>query len=120
LGVVARYGDAWITYAEAAGADLGPDAAAARIRAQMHRLDDACAEVGRDPASVRRIYLIGNTQERPLASTAAFEDFVGRYADIGCTDLVFHHPRPDDPAWDEPASVVDEIAADVLPRWRTK
>ena len=119
LDVVARYADAWITYAEAAGADLDPDAASARLRAQMRRLDDACVAAGREPSSVQRIYLIGNTQERPLASTAAFDDFVGRYADIGCTDLVFHHPRADDPVWDEPESIVDEIAAEVLPRWRT-
>ncbi len=62
--------------------------------------------------------MIGNTAERPLASTGAFDDFVGRYAAMGFTDLVFHHPRPDDPEWDEPASIVDEIATEVLPRWR--
>ena len=60
-----------------------------------------------------------DTAERPLASVAAFDDFVGRYADIGFTDLVFHHPRADDPVWDEPESIVDEIATDVLPRWRS-
>jgi len=31
---------------------------------------------------------------------------------------VFHHPRADDPVWAEPESIVDEIAAEVLPRWQ--
>ncbi len=88
------------------------------MRDQAHRLDDTCAAIGRDPETLRRFYMIGNTEERPLASTDAFDDFVGRYAALGFTDLVFHHPRRDDPEWDEPESIVDEIATEVLPRWR--
>jgi alkanesulfonate monooxygenase SsuD/methylene tetrahydromethanopterin reductase-like flavin-dependent oxidoreductase (luciferase family) len=118
LMVVARYGDAWITYAAATDRELSPQEAADQVRAQMRRLDDACIAVGRAPETVRRIYMIGNTEERPLASTSAFEDFVGLYAGIGFTDLVFHHPRADDPVWDEPESIVDEIATEVLPHWR--
>jgi len=118
LGVVARHGDAWITIIDAGDQELTPAAAADRVRTQMRRLDDACVAAGRDPSSVQRIYLVGNTKERPLASTAAFDDFVGRYADIGFTDIVFHHPRADDPVWAEPESIVDEIAAEVLPRWQ--
>ena len=118
LGVVARHGDAWITIIDAGDHELTPAAAADRVRTQMRRLDDACIAVGREPASVQRIYLVGNTQDRPLAGTAAFEDFVGRYSDIGFTDLVFHYPRADDPVWAEPATMVDEIATEVLPRWR--
>ena len=53
---------------------------------------------------------------KPLASLASFEDFVGRYADLGFTDVVFHHPRSDDPVWNEPESIVEEIATEVLPR----
>ena len=109
LGLVARRGDAWITFG-----DAGDDEMGARVR----RLEDACAAIGRDPATIPRINLIGNIDERPLASAAAFDDFLGRYAALGFTDLVFHHPRADDPVWDDPESVVDEIATDVLPRWR--
>lgn len=118
LGVVARYGDAWITFSAAGNEELTPDRAAEITRAQTHRLDDACAAIGRDPSTISRIYLVGHTAERPLASTAAFADFASRYAEIGFTDLVFHHPRPDDPVWDEPESIVDEIATEVLPGLR--
>ena len=34
-------------------------------------------------------------------------------------DLVFHHPRPDDPVWSEPEQIVEDIASEVLPRLRT-
>jgi len=51
-------------------------------------------------------------------STSAFDDFVGRYSAIGFTDLVLHHPRDDDPVWDEPESILDDIATNVMPKWR--
>ena len=110
LDLAARHADAWITLSHASD-DV--------MRARVHRLEDACAAIGRDPASIPRISLIDETEGRPLASAGAFDDFVGRYAAIGFTDLVFHHPRADDPVWDEPESIVDEIATDVLPRWRS-
>jgi hypothetical protein len=56
-----------------------------------------------------------NTDERPLASVAAFADFVGRCRDFGFTDVVFHHPRADDPVWNDPEKIVEEIASELLP-----
>lgn len=117
LGLVARRGDAWITIL--GPGDLTAAEAEATVRTRVSRLDDACAAIGRDPSTIRRIYLIGNTRERPLASVAAFDDFVGRYAALGFTDLVFHHPRADDPVWDEPEAMVEAIATEVLPRCRS-
>jgi alkanesulfonate monooxygenase SsuD/methylene tetrahydromethanopterin reductase-like flavin-dependent oxidoreductase (luciferase family) len=118
LGVAARHGDAWITYGDTSGRDRSAKGTEAAVREQAARLDDECAAIGRHPASLRRIYLIGNTDERPLTSVAAFTDFAGRYSALGFTDLVFHHPRPGDPVWNEPAEIVEQIAADVLPAMR--
>jgi alkanesulfonate monooxygenase SsuD/methylene tetrahydromethanopterin reductase-like flavin-dependent oxidoreductase (luciferase family) len=118
LALVARYADAWITYGDTTQRDLTPSGTEAIVRAQIETLAAACGAIGRDPATIRRIYLIGNTEERPLASVAAFADFVGRYAELGFTDIVFHHPRPEDPVWNEPEAIVEAIATDVLPRWR--
>ncbi len=118
LALVARFADAWITYGDTINGERSAAGTEQAVRAQSHRLDDACAAIGRDPATLQRIFLIGNGDERPLASAAAFDDFVGRYAEIGFTDLVFHHPRADDPVWDEPEAIVDQIAIDVLPRRR--
>ena len=114
IGLVARRGDAWITIL--GPADLAPPEAEAAAAHRARLLDDACAAIGRDPAEIPRIYLVGSTGERPLASVGAFDDFVGRYSALGFTDLVFHHPRPDDPVWNEPESIVEDIATEVLPR----
>lgn len=118
LALVARCGDAWITFGDTGRESSSPQAAEAGARMQTQQLEEACAAIGRDSSEIQRIYLVGNGEERPLASTSAFDDFVGRYSAIGFTDVVLHHPRADDPAWDEPESILDEIAADVMPKWR--
>jgi alkanesulfonate monooxygenase SsuD/methylene tetrahydromethanopterin reductase-like flavin-dependent oxidoreductase (luciferase family) len=114
LALTARLGDAWITYGEPDATDQSPAAIEAAVRRQATVLEARCAELGRDPASLQRIYLAGNTQERPLASVAAFEDFVGRYAALGFTDIVFHDPRPGDPVWTDDPAIVDAIAERLL------
>ncbi len=119
LALVAKSADAWITYGDPNNRDLTAKGTADVVRAQARQLEEACATIGRDPSAIQRIYLIGNTEERPLASASAFDDFIGRYQAIGFTDLVFHHPRADDPVWNEPEAIVDEIATEVLPRWRS-
>ncbi len=113
LRLVARRGDAWITIV--GPSEETPAEVEAIVRTRAAQLDDACAAIGRDPRSIQRIYLVGTTGERPLASVDAFADFVGRYAALGFTDVVFHHPRPDDPIWNEPAAIVEDIASAVLP-----
>ncbi|WP_238010540.1 LLM class flavin-dependent oxidoreductase [Dactylosporangium sp. AC04546] len=110
LALTARLGDAWITYGDPAASDQSAAATERAVRTQAAILDERCAELGRDPASLERIYLIGNTDERPLASLAAFEDFAGRYERLGFTDIVFHDPRPDDPVFTDDPAVVDAIA----------
>jgi alkanesulfonate monooxygenase SsuD/methylene tetrahydromethanopterin reductase-like flavin-dependent oxidoreductase (luciferase family) len=114
LALAARYADAWITYGDPEYRDTSPAGAERAVRSQAARLEDECAAIGRDPGELGRVYLIGNTDERPLASVQAFVDFAGRYRALGFTDLVFHHPRPDDPVWTEPEEIVEKIAVDAL------
>jgi alkanesulfonate monooxygenase SsuD/methylene tetrahydromethanopterin reductase-like flavin-dependent oxidoreductase (luciferase family) len=117
LALTARFADAWLTYGDTSYQDTSAAATEAIVRAQIDQLTEACAPIGRDPNELDRIYLIGNTDERPLASVETFLDFAQRYAALGFTDLVFHHPRADDPVWTEPEAIVDQIA-DVLPNLR--
>jgi hypothetical protein len=49
---------------------------------------------------------------------SAFAEFVERYGALGFTDVVFHHPRPDDPVWTDDPAIVEAIASDVLPALR--
>jgi alkanesulfonate monooxygenase SsuD/methylene tetrahydromethanopterin reductase-like flavin-dependent oxidoreductase (luciferase family) len=106
LRLVARFADAWITDGEKDGEK--------DVRGKVDLLAEHCAAIGRDPASVERIILTGNTSERPLASLGAFTDFVGRYSELGFTEVVFHHPRPDDPVWTDDPAIVEEIASAYL------
>jgi hypothetical protein len=98
MRTVIRYADAWITEGD-------PD----KIRANAERLDAS----GR---RIDRILLADNGADRPLASVDAFVDLVGRYQELGFTDLVFHHPRPDDPVWTDDPAMVERIATEVLPK----
>jgi alkanesulfonate monooxygenase SsuD/methylene tetrahydromethanopterin reductase-like flavin-dependent oxidoreductase (luciferase family) len=116
LAVAARHADAWITYGDATYQDITPDGTERIVRRQAEQLAEYCAAAGRDPGEIDRIYLIGNTADRPLVSVAAFTDFVGRYRALGFTDIVFHHPRPDDPVWTEDLSIVEATGTDVLPQ----
>lgn len=114
LALVARYGDAWITYGDATYTDTTREGTEAIVRSQAARLDDLCHDIGRDPADLRRIYLIGNTDERPLAGVDEFVEFAGRYREMGFTDLVFHHPRAGDPVWTEPEGMVELLAVEAF------
>ena len=109
LDLVARYGDAWVTFGDPA-ADGSPAAIERAVRDQTARLEDACVAVGRDPNTIERILLSGVGHERPLASLATFNEHVERFTTLGITDLVVHHPRADDPAWDDAPDILDQIA----------
>jgi alkanesulfonate monooxygenase SsuD/methylene tetrahydromethanopterin reductase-like flavin-dependent oxidoreductase (luciferase family) len=98
MATVIRYADAWITEGD-------PE----KIRANVDRLDASGRQID-------RILLADNGEDRPLASVDAFVDLVGRYQELGFTDLVFHHPRPDDPVWTDDPAMVERIATEVLPK----
>jgi alkanesulfonate monooxygenase SsuD/methylene tetrahydromethanopterin reductase-like flavin-dependent oxidoreductase (luciferase family) len=119
LALVARHADAWITYGDATYRDTSRGGTERAVRTQADMLAEQCAAIGRDVGEISRVYLIGNTDERPLASIAAFADFVGRFLDLGFTDVVFHHPRPEDPVWTDDPEVVERIGTDVLPALRS-
>lgn len=115
LSLAARYADAWVTDGDPKERDTTPAGTERIVRSQADQLSGYCAAIGRDPGEIARIYLAGNTDERPLASVAAFTDFLGRYRELGFTDVVFHHPRPDDPVWTDNPEIVESIATEVLP-----
>jgi len=45
----------------------------------------------------------------PWASTGAFEDMVGRYAEAGVNEFLIDQPRP------EQQAALERVAADILP-----
>jgi alkanesulfonate monooxygenase SsuD/methylene tetrahydromethanopterin reductase-like flavin-dependent oxidoreductase (luciferase family) len=102
MRLAARLGQGWVSLAEPA-----------RIGALVARFEAACVQVGRDPAEPARLVQSDSHEQRPLASIEAFRDAVGRYRELGFTDLVVHYPRADAPFRAEPA-VLEQVAAELV------
>jgi alkanesulfonate monooxygenase SsuD/methylene tetrahydromethanopterin reductase-like flavin-dependent oxidoreductase (luciferase family) len=98
MRLAATFGQAWVTTGDRSQSGDVPAAEGARVVAeQMARLEEACAEVGREPATLDRIVLTGTPLDAGLSSVEAFRDVAGRYEEVGVTDLVVHWPRAGQP-----------------------
>jgi alkanesulfonate monooxygenase SsuD/methylene tetrahydromethanopterin reductase-like flavin-dependent oxidoreductase (luciferase family) len=112
MGLAARYGEAWVTTGDPTIFETGTAADSdAALAEQVRRLDDACARVGRDPATVRRVLLTGFTPEAngPFESVERFADFTGRHLALGFDELAIHWPIPGT-EFDASFEVFEEIA----------
>ncbi len=97
-----------------------------RFRERMKRLDDTCADQGRDPRSVRRCYLAGFAEEYVFSSSESATDFIGRFAEAGATDFVFGLANQTQPAFEAGVTSgqfasrekLEELVANVLPKFR--
>lgn len=119
IRVAARYADVWSTYGTlfsqlARGVSLTPEESLTVTARRSALLDAWCERVGRDPASVRRSFMLAFTQDKPWVSVQHFRDTIGRYADIGITEFMFPFPLQGrhDP------EVFAEVVTSVLPRLR--
>jgi alkanesulfonate monooxygenase SsuD/methylene tetrahydromethanopterin reductase-like flavin-dependent oxidoreductase (luciferase family) len=89
LHLVAELADGWVTLGREAD-DL--DAWWRSVAEVSHRLDDVLVERARDSATLDR-YLNLDSHRYALESVDAWEDAVGRAAELGFTDVVTHWPR---------------------------
>jgi alkanesulfonate monooxygenase SsuD/methylene tetrahydromethanopterin reductase-like flavin-dependent oxidoreductase (luciferase family) len=118
IRLAAEVGDAWNTMG---GRGLTAEAGLDAVRRQAAWLDEACAEVGRDPTSIRRSLLLHESwiAEEPFASESAFREFVERYRTAGIDEFVFHYPPEE---WARrtrvEAGLFRRLATDVLPSLR--
>ena len=90
MRIVARYGDRW-----------NSTGTLAEMAERNRTLDDACAEVGRDPAAILRSHLYVPAilpDERPWESPEALHDFAGRLQEIGIREAILQLPAAYDPA----------------------
>jgi alkanesulfonate monooxygenase SsuD/methylene tetrahydromethanopterin reductase-like flavin-dependent oxidoreductase (luciferase family) len=109
LAIAARYADQWDTFAVTPGtATEGvEDDMAARIR----RLDEACAKVGRDPATIRRsTWATGDV----LESEDRYLDFYRRHRALGFTDFITVLPEPAN------RHVLEAVAGTIIPTLRAE
>jgi alkanesulfonate monooxygenase SsuD/methylene tetrahydromethanopterin reductase-like flavin-dependent oxidoreductase (luciferase family) len=93
LRLAAEHGDGWNTYGGPGSTRLEPEDFWAEIGTQVQRFEAACAEVGRDPGSVRRSLLLGFGTVLPAASLAAYVESAERAAELGFDELVVYGPH---------------------------
>jgi len=92
LALVAKHGQGWVT--------TGPEGVTddewwRKLTELSGRLDDAASAAGRDPLSIDRYLSLDSGGTYSLSSTAAFDDLVGKAAELGFTDVISHWPRHD-------------------------
>ena len=119
MGLVAEHGQVWVTTGDLApeGETLDAVAGASVVRAQTALLREACGAAGRDPSSIGRLVLSGPRLDGGLSSVDAFDDTVGRYAEVGVTDFVVHWPRRAEP-YAADMAVFERIFSDMAARRR--
>ncbi len=92
----------------------------ADVREKVRIVDEACAKIGRDPATLRRSYHMFDPASRSSGgglsyynSVDAFEDMTGQLMEVGFSELSLYYP-----VVAEQVPVFERIAQDVLPRLR--
>lgn len=107
LKLVVEHAAGWVT----TGADgaVG-DEWWSKVSALVRRLEDTLAESGRDPGTLDRHLSLDSGGSYSLQSIGAFDDAVGRAAELGFTDVISHWPRPDG-IYAGSETVLDEVAA---------
>ncbi|HEY7032415.1 MAG TPA: LLM class flavin-dependent oxidoreductase [Thermomicrobiales bacterium] len=102
LRVAARHADGWNSFggqpykvAQDPTKRVSLIDAVATTQQLNRRLDEICREVGRDPATLRRTVLAYRPQVDPLGSLDAFDEYVGRYREIGIDEVAFYWPPLD-------------------------
>jgi alkanesulfonate monooxygenase SsuD/methylene tetrahydromethanopterin reductase-like flavin-dependent oxidoreductase (luciferase family) len=119
LGVAARHADTWSSYgvlmsATRAGTEMSSAEALQLTRDRIARLEESAFAAGRDPAAIRRSFLVGFTPDMPWASEDAFRDLIDRYSEIGIDEFVLPDPLP---AAASPDLLV-RLSQDVMPDLR--
>ena len=122
LRLVARFADGWTTLGgqplSKSGKDPLPiEKAVERTREQIRLLEQYCREAGRDARAIRKSVLPYRSELDPLSSLDAFDEFVGRYSELGFDQFVFYWPpvanlRAQQPISADQQAMVDRIASD--------
>lgn len=102
MRLAARYADGWNSlggqpypHAEDPARRVSLDDAVAETRRRSERLDAACRDIGRNPDELERSVLAYRPVPDPLSSIDAFDEYVGRYREIGIDEIVFYWPTLD-------------------------
>ena len=116
LKLAARYADTWNTLSMLTNFEERLE----EIRRRNDLIDKYCGEIGRDPESLRRSYLIYDPEVRVgglfyYESEDAFRETVIPYIDMGITELLLYYPIRE-----EQLPVFEKIAREVIPELKEK
>ena len=113
LKLAARHADDWnsLSFAETFDEQL------AETRHRVGLIDEACADIGRDPATLRRSYLMFDPKSRASGgmityyeSTDLFVDMVSRVVELGISEIGLYFPT-----LAEQRPMFEKIAGDIIP-----
>jgi hypothetical protein len=114
LRIAAEFGDGWSSWG---GYGIETEEQFLTVtRDRAARFDDLCAQLGRDPGSIRHS-LVCFPPLTPWASTSYFEEMVGRYRAVGIDEFVLYWPQ----SWREDTredAVFEQVAREVIPAYR--
>ena len=118
LKIAAQHADVWNSLSFAADFETQMDETRGRIRI----IDEQCAAIGREPASLRRSYLMFDAGSRAggglidyYESEEVFADKVQRVIDLGISEIGLYYPTRD-----EQLPKFESIARHVIPELRVK
>jgi alkanesulfonate monooxygenase SsuD/methylene tetrahydromethanopterin reductase-like flavin-dependent oxidoreductase (luciferase family) len=113
LKIAAAYADNWNSLG---GFEYSSEEALQHTQDNNLRLTEYALELGRDPGSITRSFCVGWTHDRPFESLGAFEDFIGRYAEVGIQEFMLGYwheqdePRPVPMSHIKNADMLERIA----------
>lgn len=105
LRIAAEYADRW-----------NSSGTVDELHQRNELLDEQCAAVGRNPDEIiRSLYgWAAIMPDDPWESVEAFQDVIGRYREAGINEFIIDQPR------EEQFDVLEQVAADVIPRLRAE
>ena len=115
MRLAARLGDAWNTQPMRAGARFGDvltgEEELSLLRERMALVDGACEELGREPATLRRSYLLLGTYRRGPGEPDAFIERAEALRGAGVQELILYWPDVEEVEPD-----LERVAAEALPQ----
>ncbi|MFJ3970283.1 LLM class flavin-dependent oxidoreductase [Streptomyces parvus] len=114
MRLAARYADVWVTAGQPGwGRPARYDRAVTQLAGQVRAMEEACAAIGRDPSTLRRLVVTGAMIRDVSDSASAYQDACGLFEAAGFTDVVIHWPRDGFP-YQGRIEVLEDIAHTVL------
>lgn len=111
MRLAVEQGKGWVTTGTFGGDD-GVDAWWSEIAELASRFNDVLAAAGKAPDALDRYLSVDACDVPALSSVECFNDYAGRAADLGFTDMIIHWPRPDG-VYAARESVLEAVAAEI-------